>query len=203
MRATPPRPQRAPYTVDRAVSNPENSLEYGKHRSNEEVHSLVAPPSNAVAAVRAHLETHAKGAPIEAPTPNSDHLVVTVSVAAAEAALACEYYVYTHAKSGMRALRTPAYSLPSALDGLVDFVAPTVRLPSLWSGAEAMPKMTSPDGLLNTPSSLRKLYSVGDVVGKAPSNKAAVTGFLGQHFKQSDLSEFQTLFFRQAPHHRM
>jgi hypothetical protein len=55
--------------------------------------------------------------------------------------------------------------------------------------------MSSPDGLFNTPSSLRKLYSVGDTVGAAPNNKQAVTGFLGQHFKQSDLSEFNTLFF--------
>ena len=78
-----------------------------------------------------------------------------------------------------------------------------MRLPPVWAGAEALPKVTTPRALFNTPSSLRKLYSVGDVVGKAPSNKAAVTGFLGQHFKQSDLSEFQTLFFRQAPHHRM
>jgi len=74
-------------------------------------------------------------------------------------------------------------------------VAPTVRLPSVWSGAEVLPKMSSPDGLFNTPSSLRKLYSVGDTVGAAPNNKQAVTGFLGQHFKQSDLSEFNTLFF--------
>jgi len=135
---------------------------------------------------------------IAAPTPNSDQLVVHTTIASAESLLGCEYFEYTHAASDTRALRTPAYSLPSSLASVVDFVAPTVRLPSLWAGAEVLPKQTSPDGLFNTPSSLRKLYSVGDVVGTAASNRQAVTGFLGQHFKQSDLAEFNTLFFLKA-----
>lgn len=178
------------------VSDP-SSPQYGKHSTNEQVNTLVAPPASAIAAVRAHFKAHTPGAAIEAATPNSDQLVVVTTIGAAEAALGCEYHEYTHPRAG-RALRSTSYSLPSELDGLVDFVAPTVRLPSVWGGAAALPKMSSPDGLFNTAKSLRKLYSVDDVVGSAPGNRQAVTGFLGQHFHQSDLSEFNLLFFSQA-----
>ena len=166
--------------------------------TNAQVHELLAPPAEAVIAVTSHLLSNGVSSSIEAPTPNKDHLVVSTTVAVAEAILGCEYFLYTHAPTGVIALRTPAYSLPSSLAASVDFIAPAVRLPSIAAGAAVLPKMTSPDGLFNSPASLRKLYSVGDTVGKAPNNRQAVTGFLGQHFHQSDLDEFNTLFFKQA-----
>jgi hypothetical protein len=130
------------------VSDP-TSPAYGKHRTNEEVHALVAPPAGAVAAVRAHFAEHMPGAVIEAATPNSDQLVIVTTIAAAEAALGCTYHEYTHPKAG-RALRTSTYSLPSSLAPMVDLVAPTVRLPSVWSGAEVhgCPPITGPSGAL-------------------------------------------------------
>ena len=185
--------------IHAAVSDPQKVSSYGKHMSNAEVHALVAPTPATVAAVRAHFLKY--GIALRSETPNSDFLTAFTTVGAAEAALAAEYYEYRHV-SGTVALRTPKYSLPQDLQ--VAFVSPTVRLPSMASShAEALKRQAlaavaskSPDGLFNTPKSLRALYAVGDTLGSAPANKQAVTGFLGQHFSQADLDEFNSLFFK-------
>lgn len=180
--------------IHATVSDPTSST-YGQHISNERVHALVAPSAADVDTVSALFASH--NIAIEAATPNSDMLVARTTVGAVEAALGCEYFAYTHAQSGSRALRTPHYSLPAHVSRAVSFVSPTVRLPPTASPrAVAMADAKQPDGLFNTPKSLRKLYAVDDVVGKAATNKQAVTGFLGQHFSQGDLNEFNLLYMK-------
>eukprot|EP00658_Telonema_sp_P-2_P007543 TRINITY_DN12818_c0_g1_i4.p1 TRINITY_DN12818_c0_g1~~TRINITY_DN12818_c0_g1_i4.p1 ORF type:complete len:292 (-),score=84.81 TRINITY_DN12818_c0_g1_i4:161-1036(-) len=49
----------------------------------------------------------------------------------------------------------------------------------------------------NTPSSLRTLYSIGDVEGTGASKQAA-TGFLKQYFKSSDVQQFYKKFYTKA-----
>lgn len=195
--------------VHGAVSDPTDAA-YSNHLSNDDVHSLVAPSPAAIAAVRAHLNSHGI-VTATAATPNSDMLVAHTTVRNAEAAFSCEYFEYTHGgeaglnthggEAGLSVLRTPRYALPPAVSDAVAFVSPTVRLPSTVSPRAKVLQTSSaspggvPNGLLgNTPKSLRSLYNVGDVVGKASHNKQAVTGFLGQHFSQVDLNEFHLLF---------
>jgi tripeptidyl-peptidase-1 len=175
------------------VSDPKSPA-YGQHKSNDEVHSLVAPSPAAIASVQAHLESH--GIVTSPATPNSDMIVAQTTVRHAEAALGCEYFQYTHGESGLRVLRTPRYSLPQAVSGAVAFASPTVRLPSTTSPhARVATSPTDDKGMVgNSPKSLRALYNVGDTVGKAADNRQAVTGFLGQHFSQRDLDEFHLLF---------
>jgi tripeptidyl-peptidase-1 len=55
-------------------------------------------------------------------------------------------------------------------------------------------KHVSPNALVNTPGSLRKLYNVGNASGSVPENKQAFTGFLEQYWTNVDLQEFDTLF---------
>jgi len=47
---------------------------------------------------------------------------------------------------------------------------------------------------LNTPTNLRKLYSVGDAVGKASTNKQAVSAFLQQYYSKRDLQAWWTKY---------
>jgi tripeptidyl-peptidase-1 len=46
----------------------------------------------------------------------------------------------------------------------------------------------------NSPKHLRELYNSTGVEGKAPDNKMAVTAFLNQYYKLSDLKEFWKLY---------
>ena len=160
---------------------------YGQHLSNTAIHDLVAPSPAAASMVHSHFAHH-KLVPL---TPNGDLFSVSMPVAEAEAALGCEYYEYRHV-DGATVIRTPSYGLPDTVAPFVDFVAPTVRLPS--PSLHPKPSADS-NGLFNTPKSLRALYSVGDAAGKAANNKQAVTGFLGQHFSPKDLQKFYKMFY--------
>eukprot|EP00037_Helgoeca_nana_P031921 m.411251 g.411251 ORF g.411251 m.411251 type:complete len:612 (-) comp28606_c0_seq1:105-1940(-) len=57
--------------------------------------------------------------------------------------------------------------------------------------------VAQPDAM-NTPESLRKLYSVGDVEGTAQNNKVCATAFLNQFYKQSDLDKFWKTYYPKA-----
>merc|ERR1712190_225711 len=118
-------------------------------------------------------------------------ITADVTVEKAEKMLNTQYFNFKHAEVGHTAPRALDYGLPSQVSQHLDFVAPTVRLPAV-----RMPpiKESSPqNSSLNTPAVLRRLYNVGDEVGKKASKKA-VTGFLEQFYSAADLKEFQTLF---------
>lgn len=173
------------------VSDPD-SPSYGAHLSNDAVHSLIAPSQASIDIVRGFLEGHGVQAlPV---TPNGDFLRATVSVAQAEALLGCEYFLMQHGPSGQQAHRTRAYSLPATVAAVVDFVSPTVHLPPPPRKLRKLPTPTVDAPLFgNSPKHLRELYSV-DAEGLAPSNKMAVTAFIGQKYSKADLHEFWGLF---------
>merc|ERR1712176_1732813 len=54
----------------------------------------------------------------------------------------------------------------------------------------------SATGFKNTPSTLRKMYLIGDVEASSPKNRQSVTAFLEQHRTDSDLQKF---FKKQYP----
>mmetsp|Transcript_50389 Transcript_50389/g.98765 ORF Transcript_50389/g.98765 Transcript_50389/m.98765 type:complete len:553 (-) Transcript_50389:1148-2806(-) len=178
-----------------AVSDP-RSERYGQHLSNAEVHQLVAPTAQSVNAVVEFLKT--EGHQPTSLTSNSDFIQVSMSIAQAEALLNTQYYKF-QGSSGQTVHRAFNYTLPSYVADAVDFVAPTVHIPppsrsqpvqqsSKSSTAAAAPLIG------NSPKHLRELYSVGDAVGKAPTNKMAVTAFLEQHIHVADLQEFYKIF---------
>jgi len=170
------------------VSNPDSS-NYGKHLSNQEVHQLIAPRPENIQAVLEYLESF--GIIGSAATPNSDFIEAMVTVKDAEALLNAEYFELR--KGSHSIVRTFKYHLPEMVSAVVDFVAPTVRIPS-FSAAYADPPE---NGLFNTPSSLKKLYGVNEVVGKSDV-KQAVTAFLEQVYSPADLQEFYRLFCREV-----
>lgn len=54
------------------------------------------------------------------------------------------------------------------------------------------------EGFVNTPTSLRKLYALGDVEASTSKNKQAVTGFLEQHRTNVDLQHFFTTYYKKG-----
>jgi len=173
-----------------AVSDPASSR-YGQHLSLAQVNELTAPSELAKRSMRAFLAIH--GVTPDRESSNGDMLEITVPVSVAERLLGCEYYIYQHT-DGTQATRTPTYTLPHHLQNVIAAVAPTVRLPTRRvTNRLATPGVARPGALVNTPASLRKLYSVGSVQGRAPSNKQAVTAFLEQRFSPADLESFYAL----------
>lgn len=170
------------------VSDPD-SEQYGQHLSNEEVHALVAPDDAHIAAVKNFLKKH--GITAICLTPNCDMVQADVTVSQAEKLLATEYHELHHSDSGLTVHRAMQYSVPASIAEIVDFVAPTVHIPP--APKKPIRADPTPGAVTNTPKELRRLYSV-DVVGKAPTNKMAVTAFLDQHYSKGDLHEFWTLF---------
>jgi len=174
-----------------AVSDP-RSPSYGEHLSNQEVHDLTAPKAEHLEAVMAFLKSH--GAEGKRATPNGDQITATVSFAAAEKMLSARYLQLTHSSTGAAVNRAVSgYSLPEDVAAAVDFVSPTAHIPGI-----TQPVRTLQSGGLNAsdannnnvPKTLRQLYSVGSVTGKAAGNKQAVTAFLGQQYSSSDLQDF-------------
>jgi len=86
--------------------------------------------------------------------------------------------------------------LPAQVEAALDFVSPTTQ-----SLPHKLPLQPAPHGLgasafTNTPKSLRKLYSIGDVEASHPQNKQAVTGFLEQHRTNMDLQAFFAAYYK-------
>ena len=171
-----------------AASDPSDP-KYGMHMSNEAVHALVAPSAEAYNSVISFLREHGVTNSHNA-TMNGDMISATVSVGTAEGLLGCEYHAYYH-DDGTAVTRTAAYSLPAEVSSHVAAVAPTVQLP--FRRQPAVTFHEAPDALVNTPKSLRKLYSVDAVQGQAAANKMAVTAFLGQRYSPGDFKEFHSL----------
>eukprot|EP01065_Artemidia_motanka_P015120 TRINITY_DN189_c0_g1_i1.p1 TRINITY_DN189_c0_g1~~TRINITY_DN189_c0_g1_i1.p1 ORF type:complete len:544 (+),score=205.96 TRINITY_DN189_c0_g1_i1:70-1701(+) len=169
-----------------AVSDPK-SARYGKHLSNTAVHDLVAPASRDIAAVEKFIRDH--GATPKRATMNGDFISADVTVETAERMLGAKYVQLRHSKTNSTVHRAPdGYSLPDGVAAAVDFVSPTVHVP----GVQRVKKAQSGggDSTDNTPKNLRELYGVGTALGKAPTNKQAVTAFLKQYYSLSDLQSF-------------
>jgi len=135
-------------------------------------------------------------------TPNSDFVVAEVPVAAAEHVFGDRFLRLRH-EDGRTAVRCPGGSLPEVLRAAVDFVMPLNQPLGRGGQRHARPALGanlsgSVESLVNTPTSLRKLYSVGDVEGISTINKQAVTGFLEQHYTNVDLQEFFLLYYRKG-----
>merc|ERR1719183_337332 len=168
-----------------SVSTP-SSPEYGMHLSNSEVHAMVAPKADDLAAVKLFLEKH--GANMDWETEHGDFISAVVPVETAEAMLNAQYRTLTHESGATVHRAVNGYSLPEDVAAAVDFVAPTSHIPGISKSKQSTGYDDNSN--LNTPTNLRTLYSVGDNEGKAASNKQAVTAFLGQEYSQSDLQSW-------------
>jgi len=183
-----------------AVSDPDNPT-YGKHLSFEAVNALIAPAVESLRQVREYLskelgpDLHEAGCE---QSPSGDFIRCVVPVRMAEKLLDTQYHKW---KAGTQVvLRSPFYSLPAAVSPHIDFVAPTVRFPSLHRPHTPLPPASETTleewrwrRRRNTPASLRELYRVGGQEGSL--GKQAATGFLEQYFEERDLEKFWEKFY--------
>ena len=170
---------------------------YGQHLTNKEVHDLVAPKQEHVEAVQHYFQQHGATAAV-CKTSNCDWIVGTVTVAQAEAMVGggAHYQELHHEEGGhvIHRLRTSGYQVPAHIAAAIDLVAPTVHVPTVRVRVANQQPVTSPDGLLNVPSVLRKQYSMTNAdQGASTGRKQAVTGFLGQTYSESSLQAFYKL----------
>eukprot|EP00469_Lotharella_globosa_P010077 CAMPEP_0167778458 /NCGR_PEP_ID=MMETSP0111_2-20121227/4264_1 /TAXON_ID=91324 /ORGANISM="Lotharella globosa, Strain CCCM811" /LENGTH=532 /DNA_ID=CAMNT_0007668763 /DNA_START=55 /DNA_END=1653 /DNA_ORIENTATION=+ len=180
------------------TSDPDSPM-YGDHLSWEAVNKLVAPSWSSVLSVREYLAAHHVEHCEESPSSDFFHCLVTV--AKAEKILDTEYHRFYHADNPhMTVLRTYFYSLPASVSSHIDFVAPTVRFPTVQRRrAPPSPKRKSnrtERRRENTPSTLRALYHIGDAEGKL--GKQACTAFLEQYYEKSDLDLFWRRYYPKA-----
>eukprot|EP00930_Biecheleria_cincta_P086318 TRINITY_DN7562_c0_g1_i1.p1 TRINITY_DN7562_c0_g1~~TRINITY_DN7562_c0_g1_i1.p1 ORF type:complete len:559 (-),score=78.46 TRINITY_DN7562_c0_g1_i1:22-1698(-) len=167
------------------VSDP-RSPSYGEHLSNEEVHKLIAPRPEHLAAVRDFLRRH--GVEGKHATPNGDMIVATVPFAIADEMMSARYMNIVHTVTGNMVDRPiGGYLLPQEVAAAIDFVAPAAHIPGVRQSIQVNTGNRS--DWKNEPKTLRQLYSV-DAEGKAAANKQAVTAFNGEFISETALKDF-------------
>merc|ERR1712048_850888 len=166
------------------VSHPSNP-KYGQYSTLQEVNALLAPTQEHVKSVTDWLSSLGENVHL-----HSDFATVTANVSQLEGLFGTEYHEFRHAASGLSALRMlEEPTLPLSIKHAIDFVSPTTqRLPR--KAALQVSQNLGSTGFKNTPSPLRKMYSVGDVEATSAKNRQAVTGFLEQHRTNADLQKF-------------
>ncbi|KAH8991251.1 peptidase S8/S53 domain-containing protein [Lactarius akahatsu] len=193
------------------VSDPGHTR-YGAHLSREQVADIVAPHPDTVQLVHSWLEHHRVLPSSISVTHGGSFLTVTrASVSQANDLLGASYQLYTHTKTNETIIRTLGYSLPVALHGHVQTVAPTTffsspltqwQTPHKRSSVAAVGLGKSPPAELVkmppsrritsvTPAFLRWLYNTFAYVPSATDrNVVGITGFAEQYPNPADLTSF-------------
>ncbi len=118
----PPPPIRAPINPFLPLSR----CRYGAHLSKEQVAELVAPHPDTLNLVNSWLEDHGIPPSSVSTTLDGNWLMVTgVPVPRTNDILGASYQLYQHVETNKVVLRTVSYSLPDALHGHIQTIAPT------------------------------------------------------------------------------
>ncbi|KAH9003761.1 subtilisin-like protein [Lactarius hatsudake] len=211
--ALKPHREKALVTALYEVSSPGHS-KYGARLTKEQVAKLVMPHPHTLELVTSWLKYHGVPSPASL-THGGNWLTLTgVSVSKANDLLGASYQLYRHAETKEVIICTVNYSLPAALHGHVQTVAPTTFFASprmSWQtprkrsgGAAAQVEATSGDlvtALLGradydvTPPFLRWLYnSVAYVPAGTDRNVLGILGFVREYPNPVDLTTFMDHF---------
>jgi len=190
---------------------PLSRCRYGAHLSMEQVTDLVAPHPDTLNLVNSWLEDHGVPPSSVSMTLGGNWLIVAaVPVPQANVILGASYQLYQHVEMNDTVLRTVSYSLPEALHGHIQTVAPTTYFGSLrtqWktsrirpSGVAAARAKAGPEELVTvppsrktpvTPSYLRLLYhTLGYVPAAVGQNAIGTAGYRMEYPSPQDLSAF-------------
>ncbi|KAF9456972.1 peptidase S8/S53 domain-containing protein [Collybia nuda] len=194
-----------------------NHERYGKHLSQAEVDTLIAPHPESVNAVESWLDYHGIGA--QHTNWSNDWVIVRVTVAQAERMLGAKYNVYHHSASSERVVRTLSYSLPRDLHSRVDVVAPTTyfaTVRSMRATSFLQPNLKLTEGVsqatdisngrvpasCGTKITLECLHTLYNTKGYVPTstatNKIGVAGYLDEFANYADLEIFFQKFRKDA-----
>jgi len=152
---------------------------------------LTSPAVADVAIVEAYVQS--LGATNIRRTQKSDYIIADVEVGAAESLFGGDFQRLRNV-DGRGTLRNPEARVPDELQRVVDFITPLNEMVSNGGQLRVTPSETSPNKLVNTPASLRKMYNVEAPSESVSGNKQAFTGFLEQYWTNIDLQEFNTVF---------
>ncbi|KAI0328755.1 family S53 protease [Cubamyces sp. BRFM 1775] len=189
------------------VSTPGSPL-YGQHLTKEEADAFMAPKPESVDAVNTWLKEN--GITASKMSSAGDWLSISIPVSKANDLLDAEFSVYNHTDSGKTMIRTLAYSIPSDLQGHLDFVHPTVvfarpfkgpafnaiidkgkRTPAVNLTSDTVPASCQTE---ITPACLQAMYDIPSIPASIPSNQLAVSGFNQMFANEQDLQKFLTNF---------
>ena len=182
------------------ISDPSHAS-YGQHLTADELHSLVSPHETSRESVRQWLRSHN----VKSTRESHSSVSILVPISTAERMLDAEYATYLQHRTGKKLIRAKSYSLPRSLSGHVDIVQPTTLFGSLHEQykIESLPTFSSNNPVVNvTPTSLRRLYKIGNTTAASPKSYVAVASYLEQYANFADYRQFADRFapwVRQGP----
>lgn len=183
-----------------SVSDPD-SISFGKHLTKEAVEKLLVTPTvhHSAEAVSSWLrEGGLSDVAIE-----GDVVTARGTVAQLEALLGVRYFEHVHGEYvAHRCIGKPEFGnlcapLPEEIAPMVDYVAPTSRLPSPLTPTVKGDVKGVPDVDYVTPAVIKQRYGV-DVVGSDPRSRQMAAGFLGQYASPADLATFFQMYYPAA-----
>lgn len=174
----------------RAVSYPD-SPEYGNYMTFDEIAKHVHGRPESVEAVLQTMESAGIGRDKIDFTVGRDFAVIKLAVIDAEKIFAADFYRFKNRKnSNWITTRTLSYSVPSRLDGHLDFTCCFDVFPRHYTTSTLVRDLEEEI----TPRIINDAYNLEDYSATSPSTSQAVAGFLKQYFNPNDLERFQKRF---------
>jgi tripeptidyl-peptidase-1 len=178
------------------VSDPK-SMNYGKHKTREEVADLTANPISRDAVVSYLTST---GATVVSETLNGEYVTVNGPIRLWEELFHTEFFMFHQTQVGghmNKLVRAEHYSIPAELDQHVESVFNTIQMPVVFSGGNNVPPVAMYDNdnrsnkkktqqefsFINgaiTPDKLRAYYNISSSTGSSLSTQAVVLPFTGE-----------------------
>jgi tripeptidyl-peptidase I len=188
------------------VSTPDHP-DYGRHLSRVELRDMLAPSQHAYEMVAEWLEESGLS---DKATVEEDWVIIDGTIGDAAKLLQAEYQLFENKATGKVTARTLEYSLPNALHGQIDMVAPTIMFSTLSPMRSTLLQnypvpaavKSSPGNVHNgldvvacnrsiTPSCLKALYNFNHFRASARNgNQLALAGFLEEYAQHDDLAQF-------------
>jgi tripeptidyl-peptidase I len=192
-----------------AISTPGDAL-YGKHLKRDELKKMLLPePKGRSSTLNWLRDSGIRSQDVE---DDGEWVNFIGTVSQAERMMNTTFNIYESEDKTVRKIRTLRYSIPESLRSYIQMIQPTTRfgqpqrfISQIWRQKEYDPNEFSQvnDTMCNVtiqPSCLTDLYSVPSLPvdrprsGAAAKNKIAVTGFLEEVARNSDLSKFKAKY---------
>ncbi|KAJ7761364.1 subtilisin-like protein [Mycena metata] len=175
------------------VSNP-SSPRYGQYLSKEQIVEHTQASPSTISAIQDWLTSHNLVSSVV--SPFNDWIAFSASIKQANSLLAADFVNHTHSETGRSFIRTRSYSIPAALKSHIEYITPTVSLPSLppriastpavYQGPVARATCTS----ITSPQCLQGLYGLPTTSQSGVSNALGIGNLNSNTWLDTDISTF-------------
>jgi tripeptidyl-peptidase-1 len=138
----------------------------------------IQPSPITISAIQDWLTSHNLASSII--SPFNDWIAFSASIKQANSLLAADFVNYTHSATRRSFIRTRSYSIPAALKSHIEYITPTVSLPSLSPRIASTPAVyqgpvarATCTGFITSPQCLQGLY------GLPTTSQSGGSNFLG------------------------